>query len=72
MVMNVNYTYHGDNLQYIQILNHYAVYLKLVTLYVNYTSIKNIVQYYMIFYIMVHPRDTWYVLSSDFIFTLTM
>ena len=56
--MDVNYTYHGDNLQYIQILNHYAVYLKLVTLYVNYTSIKNIVQYYMIFYIMVHPRDT--------------
>ena len=56
--MKVNYTYHSDNLQYIQILNHYAVYLKLVTLYVNYTSIKNIVQYYMIFYIMVHPRDT--------------
>lgn len=26
--------------KYIQIPNHYAVYLKLVTLYVNYTSIK--------------------------------
>ena len=39
MVTDVNWTYCGDHLKYIQILNRHTLHLKLTSCYANYTLI---------------------------------